>query len=89
MGTQGFEKEIVFLSGKRTPFGTFGGSLKDFTATDLGAHSANAALEAAGSSRAGGSRLLRQCPADLRRRIYLARHVGLRRASPTKRGHSR
>ena len=30
MGTQGKSKDIVFLSGKRTPFGTFGGTLKDF-----------------------------------------------------------
>ncbi len=46
MGTQGFDKGVVFLSGKRTPFGTFGGSLKDFTATDLAVCSANGALEA-------------------------------------------
>ena len=30
------------------PSGTFGGSLKDFTATDLGTFSATAALDAAG-----------------------------------------
>ena len=28
--------EIVFLAAKRTAFGTFNGTLKDFTATDLG-----------------------------------------------------
>ena len=28
--------DIVFLSGRRTPFGAFGGTLKNFTATDLG-----------------------------------------------------
>lgn len=79
MGTQGFDKEIVFLSGKRTPFGTFGGSLKDFSATDLGVLSAEAALEAAGIEPAQvghvfyGNAL--QTAADA---IYLARHVGLR-----------
>ncbi len=36
MATQGHERDVVILSGKRTGFGTFGGSLKDFTATDLG-----------------------------------------------------
>ena len=83
MGTQGFEKEIVFLSGKRTPFGTFGGSLKDFTATDLAARSADAALEAAGVEPAQvghvfyGNAL--QTSADA---IYLARHVGLRAGVP-------
>ena len=37
-------RDVVFLSGRRTPFGSFGGSLKDFTANDLGAHAARAAL---------------------------------------------
>ncbi len=87
MGTQGLEKEVVFLSGKRTPFGTFGGSLKDFTATDLGAHSADAALEAAGIEPAQvghvfyGNAL--QTSADA---IYLARHVGLRAGVPHEAG---
>ena len=87
MGTQGFEKEVVFLSGKRTPFGTFGGSLKDFTATDLGVHSAGAALEAAGvdPGQVGhvfyGNAL--QTSADA---IYLARHVGLRAGVPREAG---
>ena len=47
MNKRGANKELVVLSGKRTPFGTFGGTLKDFTATDLGAISAASALEAA------------------------------------------
>ena len=87
MGTLGFEKEIVFLSGKRTPFGTFGGSLKDFSATDLGVLSAQAALEAAGIEPAQvghvfyGNAL--QTAADA---IYLARHIGLRAGVPQEAG---
>lgn len=87
MGTQGLEKEVVFLSGKRTPFGTFGGSLKDFTSTDLGVHSTDAALEAAGIEPAQvghvfyGNAL--QTSADA---IYLARHVGLRAGVPHEAG---
>ncbi len=87
MRTQGFDKEVVFLSGKRTPFGTFGGSLKDFTATDLGAISAKAAVEAAGIEPAQvghvfyGNAL--QTSADA---IYLARHVGLRAGVPQETG---
>ncbi len=87
MGTQGFEKEIVFLSGKRTPFGTFGGSLKEFSATDLGVLSAEAALAAAGIEPAQvghvfyGNAL--QTAADA---IYLARHVGLRAGVPREAG---
>lgn len=87
MGTQGFDTEIVFLSGKRTPFGTFGGSLKDFTATDLGVLSAEAALEAAGIEPAQvghvfyGNAL--QTSGDA---IYLARHIGLRAGVPLEVG---
>lgn len=40
-------KKIVFLSATRTPFGTVGGSLKDFTPIDLGAIAARAAIEQA------------------------------------------
>ena len=41
-------KKIVFLSGKRTPFGRVGGSLKEFTPIDLGAVAARAAIDEAG-----------------------------------------
>ena len=87
MGTQGLDREVVFLSGKRTPFGTFGGSLKGFTATDLGVLSADAALEAANVEPADvghvfyGNAL--QTSADA---IYLARHVGLRAGVPQEAG---
>ena len=83
MGTQGHAKDIVFLSGKRTGFGTFGGTLKDLTATDLGVVSGTAALESAGVApdQVGhvvyGNAL--QTSADA---IYLARHVGLRCGVP-------
>jgi len=79
----GLQKEIVFLSGKRTPFGTFGGTLKDFTATDLGVVAAEAALRESGvpTNEIGhvvfGNAL--QTSADS---IYLARHVGLRAGVP-------
>ena len=86
-GTQGFDREVVFLSGKRTPFGTFGGTLRDFTATDLGVLSAEAAMDAAGIEPAQvghvfyGNAL--QTSADA---IYLARHVGLRTGVPQEAG---
>ena len=83
MGTQGHTKDIVVLSGKRTPFGTFGGSLKGFTATDLGVFSSVAAIEAAGVAPDQidhtfiGNAL--QTSSDA---IYLARHVALRSGVP-------
>jgi len=83
MATQGHPRDVVVLSGKRTGFGTFGGSLKDFTATDLGVIACEAAIEAAGISPEQvdhtfiGNAL--QTSADS---IYLARHVALRAGVP-------
>lgn len=83
MATQGHSRDVVVLSGKRTGFGTFGGSLKDFTATDLGVFSSAAAIEAAGITADQvdhtffGNAL--QTSADA---IYLARHVALRAGVP-------
>ena len=41
-------EKSVFISGKRTPFGAFGGSLKDVSTSDLGTVAGNGTLEAAG-----------------------------------------
>jgi acetyl-CoA acyltransferase 2 len=86
MTTQGHERDVVVLSGKRTGFGTFGGSLRDFTATDLGVFSSEAAIVAAGITPDKidhtffGNAL--QTSSDA---IYLARHVALRAGVPQER----
>lgn len=76
-------EDIVFLSGKRTAFGTFGGSLKGLTATDLGVETAKAALAQAGVSPDAVDHVVygnvMQTSADA---IYLARHIGLRAGVP-------
>lgn len=78
MGTQGQDRDVVFLSGKRTGFGTFGGSLKDLSATELGVVSARAALEAAGvEPREVGHVVFGNALQTSADAIYLARHVGL------------
>jgi acetyl-CoA acyltransferase 2 len=83
MGTQGRDTDVVFLSAARTGFGTFGGALKDLSATDLGVFAAKGALERAGipAGEVGhvvfGNAL--QTSADA---IYLARHVGLKAGLP-------
>lgn len=41
-------QKVYIVNGKRTPFGKFGGSLKDTTPVDLCVHSAKAALEELG-----------------------------------------
>jgi len=83
MGTQGQSRDIVFLSGRRTPFGTFGGTLRGFTATDLGVVAAKAALESAGIPADAVDHVIfgnaLQTSSDA---IYLARHVGLRAGVP-------
>lgn len=86
MATQGHPKDIVFLSGKRTPFGAFGGSLKDLSATQLGAIASRAALESAGVPADAVDHVIfgnaLQTSADA---IYLARHVGLQAGVPIER----
>jgi acetyl-CoA acetyltransferase family protein len=81
MKTQGHNRDVVFLSGARTGFGSFGGTLKDFTATELGVFAAKAALERAKAPSIDhvvfGNAL--QTSADS---IYLARHVALRSGLP-------
>ena len=76
-------KDIVFLSGVRTPFGGFGGSLKNHSATDLGVVAATGALESSGLAASDIDQVIfgnaQQTSADA---IYLARHVGLRAGVP-------
>jgi acetyl-CoA acetyltransferase family protein len=75
--------DIVFLSGRRTPYGAFGGTLRNFTANDLGAHAARAAIESAGVDAADIDQVVfgnaLQTSADA---IYHARHVGLKAGVP-------
>lgn len=75
--------EVVFLGGARTAFGSFGGTLKDMTATDLGVVAARAAMERAGVMPTDIDHVVfgnvTQTSADA---IYLARHVGLRCGVP-------
>lgn len=83
MKTQGANTDVVFLSGVRTGFGSFGGSLRDLSANELGAIAAKHALERSGVPAAEightvfGNAL--QTSADA---IYCARHVGLKAGLP-------
>src|SRR5512134_2370856 len=83
MKTQGKHQDVVFLSGVRTGFGKFGGTLKDLSATELGALAARHALERARVEPGQVDHVVfgnaQQTSADA---IYLARHVGLRAGLP-------
>ncbi|HSJ25105.1 MAG TPA: acetyl-CoA C-acetyltransferase [Longimicrobiales bacterium] len=85
MGTQGSSRDVVFLSAVRTPFGAFGGSLKQFSANELGAHAAKAALDRAGVEPGDVDHVIfgnaLQTSADA---IYHARHVALRAGLPVE-----
>ena len=83
MKTQGSSTDVVFLSGVRTGFGAFGGTLKDLSAIELGAIAARHALERSrvpagqiGHSIFGNAL---QTSADA---IYCARHIGLKAGLP-------
>jgi acetyl-CoA acyltransferase 2 len=83
MKAQAADRDIVFLSGVRTGFGTFGGALKDFSATDLGTFAAQAAIQRSGVEPADIEHVVfgnvLQTSADA---IYLSRHIGLRSGVP-------
>jgi acetyl-CoA C-acetyltransferase/acetyl-CoA acyltransferase 2 len=76
-------QDVVFLAARRTPFGTYGGTLKDLSATDLGVHAAQAALAQAAVPAERVEHVVfgnvAQTSSDA---IYLARHVGLRAGAP-------
>jgi len=54
-------KEVYIISAIRTPFGSFGGSLKDIPATKLGATAIKSALEKAGITPAQVDEVLMGC----------------------------
>lgn len=76
-------KEIVIVNGARTAFGKFGGTLKDFTATDLGVFAAKEAIRRSGVKPEEIDHAVfgnaSQTSADA---IYLARHVALKAGLP-------
>jgi len=78
-------KEIVVVSGKRTPMGDYGGALRDYSALDLGAIAAKAAISQSGFQPADfdhaifGNAL--QTSGDA---LYGARHVALKAGLPVE-----
>src|SRR5438046_7925706 len=76
-------KDIVIIDGARTAFGTYGGALRDTSATDLGVIAAKGALE---KSKVDPKQIdqvifgnVLQTSGDA---VYLARHIGLRSGIP-------
>ena len=70
---------VVFLSAVRTPFGTFGGKLKDLSPVDLAVHASKAAIERSGVAAGDiDQSIFGNVLYTTRDSIYFARHVGLR-----------
>jgi acetyl-CoA C-acetyltransferase/acetyl-CoA acyltransferase 2 len=76
-------ENLVIVGAKRTPFGAFGGTLKETSATDLGVIASKGALEQAGVKPEQVDHVVFgsvvQSAADA---IYLPRHIGLKVGVP-------
>jgi acetyl-CoA acetyltransferase family protein len=78
-------RDIVFLSAVRTPFGTFGGALRDIPVVDFTVHAAKAAIERAGIAATDidatifGNVLYTSADS-----IYFSRHVALKSGCRTE-----
>src|SRR5262244_1763737 len=75
--------DIAIVSGARTPFGRYCGKLKDYSAQELGALAAKAAIERSGVPATDFDHVVfgnaQQTSGDA---LYGARHVGLRAGIP-------
>ena len=78
-------EEIYILGGARTPMAEYTGKLKDFSALELGAMAARAAMERTGVKPADVDHVVfgnvLQTSADA---VYGARHVGLKAGVPVE-----
>ena len=76
-------KDIVILGGARTAFGTYGGALRDTSATDLGVVAAKGALERSKLEPGKIDQVIfgnvLQTSGDA---VYFARHIGLKAGVP-------
>src|SRR5207248_10358395 len=76
-------KDIVVLGGARTAVGTYGGALRDTSATDLGVIAAKGALERSKVEPGKIDQIIfgnvLQTSGDA---VYFARHIGLKAGAP-------
>jgi acetyl-CoA acyltransferase 2 len=78
-------RDIWILAAKRTAFGSFGGTLKDVRATELGAAAARAAIAQSGLAPADFDQVVFGCVAQTTPEdVYAARHIGLRAGLPVE-----
>ena len=79
------QKDIFIVDGARTPFGAFGGALRDVSAIDLGVAASHGAIERSSYRPDDIDQVffgnVIQTSADA---VYMARHVGLKAGLPTE-----
>jgi acetyl-CoA acyltransferase 2 len=75
-------RNVYVVAAKRTPFGTFGGKLKNFSATELGSIASKAALETLPKELPVDSVIFGNVLQTDTAAAYLARHVGHRAGLP-------
>src|ERR671934_1691124 len=76
-------KDIVIIDGARTAFGTYGGQLRDTSATDLAVVAAKAALERSKvDAKQIGHVIMGNVLQTTGDAVYFARHVGLKSGIP-------
>lgn len=77
-------RNVYIASGKRTPFGKFGGSLKDVSPVDLAVHATKAALDEAGiSGEAVDQFILGSVVPTTTDTLYGGRHLALKSGAKT------
>ncbi|CAJ0953216.1 unnamed protein product, partial [Mesorhabditis belari] len=80
-------KGVFIVGAKRTAFGTFGGKLKNVSATDLGVAASNAALQHAGVKAEQIDHIIfGNVITSSKDGIYLTRHIGLKAGVPQSAG---
>lgn len=77
---------IVIVSGARTAIGRFGGSLKDFEASDLGAVAIRAAVERAGLQPADVDEVVMGCVGTAAENAFMARLASVKAGIPYEAG---
>lgn len=80
------EKNIVIVSGARTAVGKFGGSLKEFEASDLGAFAIKAAVERAGVQLSDIDEVVMGCVGTAAENAFMARMCSLKAGIPVEAG---
>ena len=77
-------KNAVILSACRTPIGSFGGSLKDLTAADLGASVIREAISRAGVDPADIGDVIMGCVLQAGQGMNVARQAALKAGLPVE-----